>query len=175
MKKLAYITSSVLFYIIASILLFIFLFSILAFFEYKFEIDVPFVEILGNRGKVNVPIFGLGINIPFNYAIIFMWIAMTYYLIYFYAFKEFLRVFVEKRTFKARSLKRLRFFLKLNILPFFYIIVLCFCFFILGKPVRVYEEFFIIFAHLVVAFLVYLYLDVLKKGKHIQEENDLTI
>ncbi|GAB1855261.1 hypothetical protein MHTCC0001_00940 [Flavobacteriaceae bacterium MHTCC 0001] len=175
MKKLSYLTSSVLFYTIASVLSFIFLFSILSFFEYKFGIDFPFVEIIGSRGKVHVPIFNLGINIPFNYAIIFMWIGMAYYTIYFYAFKEFLNIFLQKKMFETRSLKRLRFFLRLNILPLIYIMILCFGFFILGKTVSIKEECFIILAHLVVAFLIYLYLDILKKGKFVQEENDLTI
>jgi hypothetical protein len=175
MKKLAYITSTILFYSIAALQLFIFLFSILSYFEYRFGIQIPFVEILENRAKVKVPILGLGINIPFNYSIFIMWSAMLYYAIYFYAFKEFLRVFIRKEVFEAQSLKRLRFFLKLNFIPLVYILFFTASFILRDVPIRLEDDYFIVFAHLVVAFLIYLYLDILKKGKHIQEENDLTI
>lgn len=175
MKKLAYITSTILFYSIAIILLFIFLFSILSFLEYKFGLQIPFVEVFDGRGKVHVPLLGLGINVPLNYSILIMWTAMAYYIVYFYAFKEFLKVFVEKKVFDIKSLKRLRFFLILNILPLGYIIIFTSSFLIKGIPIRFEDDYFIVFAHLVIAFLIYLYLDVLKKGKYIQEENDLTI
>ncbi|WP_203256463.1 DUF2975 domain-containing protein [Hyunsoonleella ulvae] len=175
MKKLAYISATIVFYFIATVLLFIFIFSALAFLKYKFEIDIPFVDIIDGRGKVHVPLIGLNINVPFNYAIIIMWVAMGYYTIYFYAFKEFLKVFVEKRMFETKSLKRLRFFLKLNILPIVYIVLFTASFLIKGTPIRFEDDYFIVFAHLVIAFLMYLYLDALKKGSHIQEENDLTI
>lgn len=175
MKKLAYVTSKILFYTIAIVLLFIFVFSIFAFLEYKFELDIPFVDVIDRRGKVHVPVLGLNINVPFNYAILTMWIAMAYYIIYFYAFKEFLKVFVKKELFDKRSLKQLRFFLILNILPLSYIIIFTSSFLIKGIPIRFEDDYFIVFAHLVIAFLIYLYLDVLKKGKYIKEENDLTI
>lgn len=175
MKKLAYITSIVLFYSITALLVFVMLFSILSYFEYKFGVQIPFVEILENRAKVKVPILGLRINIPFNYSILIMWTAMSYYAIYFYAFKEFLKVFVEKRMFETKSLKRLRFFLILNIVPLIYIIIFTASFLLKGVAIRLEDDYFIVFAHLVIAFLIYLYLDVLKKGRHVQEENDLTI
>jgi hypothetical protein len=175
MKKLAYITSLILFYFIATILLFVFLFSILSFLEYKFGLQIPFVEVFDGKGKVHVPLLGLNINVPFNYAIFIMWTAMSFYIIYFYSFKEFLRVFVEKNMFEAKSLKRLRFFLILNIIPLAYIIIFTVSFLLKGIPIRLEDDYFIVFAHLVIAFLIYLYLDVLKKGKLVQEENDLTI
>ena len=175
MKKLAFISSSILFYCVATLLIFIMVFSILAFLEYKFDLPIPFVEVLNGRGKVHVPLLGLGINIPFNYAILIMWTAMTYYIIYFYSFKEFLRMFVEKNMFETKSLKRLHFFLILNILPLVYIIIFTASFLLKGIPIRLEDDYFIVLAHLIIAFLIYLYLDILKKGKHIQEENDLTI
>jgi len=132
----------------------------LSFFEYKFGVDIPFVEVFQNRAKVHVPLLGLHINVPFNYAFLIMWSAMLYYGIYFYAFKIFLKIFIEKKIFKTKPLKRLRFFMILNLVPLIY---------------RLEDDYFIVLAHLVIAFLIYLYLDVLKKGKHIQEENDLTI
>ncbi len=175
MKKLAYITSTILFYSIVTLLLFVFLFSILAYFEFKFDINIPFVEIVENRPKINVPILGLRINIPLNYSILIMWTAMTYYAIYFYAFKEFLRVFVKKKMFETKSVKRLRFFLILNIIPLIYIIIFTVSFLVKGVSIRVNDDYFIVLAHLVIAFLVYLYLDALKKGNSVQQENDLTI
>ncbi|MFS4483995.1 DUF2975 domain-containing protein [Hyunsoonleella sp. 2307UL5-6] len=175
MKKLAYVTSKILFYTIAIVLLFLFVFSIFAFLEYKFELDILFVDVIDNRGKVHVPVLGLNINVPFNYAIFIMWIVMAYYIIYFYAFKEFLKVFVKKELFDKRSLKRLRLFLILNMLPLGYIIIFTSSFLIKGVSIRFGDDYFIVFAHLVIAFLIYLYLDVLKKGRYIKEENDLTI
>jgi hypothetical protein len=171
MKKAAYILSKFLFYAYSTLYIFIMIFSILSFFEYYYGADIPFVEIIENYPKVHVPLLGLRINIPMNFAIIIMWIAMFYYAIYFYSFKEFLKVFIKEKMFESQSLKRLRFFLKLNIIPLFYIII----FFISSTPFRLEDDYFIVFAHLVIAFLIYLYLDVLKEGKSIQEENDLTI
>lgn len=175
MKKLAYITSLILFYFIATVLLFVFLFSILSFFEYKLGLQIPFVEVFENHSKIKVPLLGLNIGVPLNYSVLIMWTAMTYYIIYFYAFKEFLKVFVEKRMFETKSLKRLRFFLILNAVPLVYIILFTASFLIKGVAIRFEDDYFIVLAHLVIAFLIYLYLDVLKKGKYIQEENDLTI
>ncbi len=175
MKQIAYIASKVLFYFYLSLYLFIMVFSILSYFEYKFGIQIPFVDIFENHAKVHVPLLGLRIGVPFNYSILIMWIVMSYYAIYFYAFKEFLRVFVEKNMFEIKSLKRLQFFLMLNLISLVYIILFTASFLIKGKAFRLEDDYFIVFAHLVIAFLLYLYLDVLKKGKRVQEENDLTI
>jgi hypothetical protein len=175
MKQTAYITSKLLFYLYLSLYIFIMIFSILSYFEYKFGIQIPFVEIIENRPKVLVPILGLRINIPLNYAILIMWTSMSFYAIYFYAFKEFLRVFVEKNMFEVKSLKRLKFFLILNLIPLIYIILFTASFLIKGSAFRLEDDYFIVFAHLVIAFLLYLYLDIVKKGKRVQEENDLTI
>jgi len=100
---------------------------------------------------------------------------MLYYAIYFYAFKEFLKVFIENKMFEAKSLKRLRFFLILNFIPLIYIIIFTVSILLRGTNFRLVDDYFIVLAHLVIAFLIYLYLDILKKGKHVQEENDLTI
>ena len=175
MKKLAYITSVILFYSFSVLFLFILIFSILSYFEYKFNVDIPFVDILQNRAKVNVPLLGLRINIPFSYSILIMWTAMLFYAIYFYAFKNFLKVFIEKKMFEAKSLKRLQFFLILNLIPLIYIVFFTASFLLKGASIRFEDDYFIVLAHLIIGFLIYLYLDILKKGKHVQEENDLTI
>ena len=175
MKKLAYISSKLLFYFFSLLCVFIMVFSILSYFEYKFGVEIPFVEIIENRPKIHVPILGLRINIPLNYAILIMWSAMLYYAVYFYAFKEFLKVFIETNMFEAKTLKRLRFFLILNCIPLIYIIIFTASFLIRGAKFRLQDDYFIVLAHLVIAFLLYLYLDVLKKGRGIQEENKLTI
>ena len=104
-----------------------------------------------------------------------MWSAMLYYAIYFYVFKEFLKIFVKKNMFEGPSIKRLQFFLILNIIPLIYILIFTASFLIKGVAIRLEDDYFIVFAHLVIAFLIYLYLDALKKGKHLQEENELTI
>lgn len=175
MKKLAYLSAALLFYSIAFLLLFVMVFSMLSYLEYKFGIQIPFVEIIENRAKIHVPLLGLRINVPFNYSILIMWSAMLYYGVYFYAFKNFLKIFIEKKVFETRTLKRLRFFMILNLVPLIYIIVFTLSFLFKGMSIRLEDDYFIVLAHLVIAFLIYLYLDVLKKGKYIQEENDLTI
>lgn len=175
MKNTAYILSKLLFYTYASLYFFIMIFSILSFLEYYYGVDIPFVEVFQNHTKVHVPLLGLRINIPMNYTVLIMWIAMTFYAIYFYSFKEFLKVFIKEKMFESESLKRLRFFLKLNIIPLCYIIIFFISSLIKSMSFRLEDDYFIVFAHLVIAFLIYLYLDVLKKGKAIQEENDLTI
>ena len=151
------------------------IFSILSFLEYKFDIQIPFVEVFENHSKIKVPLLGFRINVPFNYSILIMWSLMLFYLIYFYSFKEFLRVFIKEKMFEDESLKRLQIFLKLNVIPLIYIIVFFALCLVRGLTLRFEDDYVIVLAHLVVAFLIYLYLDVLKKGKHIQEENDLTI
>ena len=175
MKQLAYISSKVLFYFFSTLTLFIMVFSVLSYFEYKFDVQIPFVEIIENRPKINVPLLGLRINVPLNYSIIIMWSAMLYYAIYFHAFKEFLKVFIERKMFEEKSLKRLRFFLILNCIPLIYIVIFSIQFLKKEASFRLHDDYFIVFAHLVIAFLIYLYLDVLKKGKLVQEENDLMI
>ncbi|MDO5972741.1 DUF2975 domain-containing protein [Flavivirga jejuensis] len=175
MKQLAYISSKLLFYIFSILYIFIMVFSILSYFEYKFDIQIPFVEVFENHSKIKVPLLGLNIGVPFNYSILIMWSAMSYYAVYFYSFKEFLKVFVKKKMFETKSLKRLQLFLILNVIPLIYIIIFIISFLIRGAAFRLVDDYFIVFAHLVIAFLIYLYLDVLKKGKYIQEENDLTI
>ena len=175
MKKLAYISSKLLFYSYSILYVFIMIFSILSYFEYKFGVQIPFVEAFENHSKINVPILGLRIGVPYNFGILIMWTAMSFYAIYFYAFKNFLKVFIEKRIFEMKPLKRLRFFMILNLVPLIYIIVFAASFLLRGVSIRLEDDYFIVLAHLVIAFLIYLYLDVLKKGKYVQEENDLTI
>jgi hypothetical protein len=175
MKQLAYFSATLLFYSIASILGFIMLFSIGAYLEYKFGFQIPFVDVIEGKGKVHVPLVGLHINIPFNYSILFMWLGMLYYGIYFYVFKMFLGVFVQENVFESKSAKHLRLFLKLNLIPLIYIVIFIGSIVIKGANFNLQDDYFIVLAHLVIAFLVYLYLDVLNRGKYIKDENDLTI
>lgn len=169
MKKLAYFTSKILFYLFSVILAFIFIFSILSFIAYQYHINIPFVEIIENKPKVFVPLLRLRINIPLNYSIILMWLVMVFYAIYFYAFKEFLKIF------EIKSLKSLRLFLILNLIPFIYIIIFIGSELVNRSEFKLHDDYFIVVAHLVIAFLTYLYLYTVKKGKVLQEENDLTI
>ena len=175
MKQLAYFSATLLFYSIASILGFIMLFSIGAYLEYKFGFQIPFVDVIEGKGKVHVPLIGLHINIPFNYSILFMWLGMLYYGIYFYVFKMFLGVFVQENVFKSKSIKHLRLFLKLNLMPLIYIVIFTGAILIKGANFKLQDDYFIVLAHLVIAFLVYLYLDVLNRGKYIKDENDLMV
>ncbi len=175
MKQFAYFSATLLFYSIASILGFVMLFSIGAYLEYKFGFQIPFVDSIEGGGKVHVPLVGLHVNVPFNASILLMCLSMLYYGVYFYVFKMFLGVFIKKNMFEASSEKYLRLFLKLNLIPLLYIIVFVGAIFVKGADFRLQDDYFIVLAHLAIAFLVYLYLEVLSKGKHIKDENDLTI
>ncbi len=175
MKKIAYIASTLLFYSISALLAFVFLFSILSYFEYRYDWQIPFVDIINSKAKVHVPLLDLHINIPFNYSIIIMWSVMFYYTLFFYALKNFFKVFINNNMFKVKSVKRLKFFMLLNSIPLVYIILFTTSHLIKGVGFRFQDDYFIVLAHFTIAFLMYLYLDVLKKGKHIKDENDLTI
>lgn len=150
-------------------------FSALAFLEYKYEVDIPFVEIYNSRPKIHVPILGLRINAPMNISILLMWISMSFYAVYFYFVKEFAEIFVKSNIFETKSLKHLRSFLTLNLLPLIYITILVISILVRGANFKLEDDYFIVLVHIMIAFLIYLYLDILKKGRNIQEENDLTI
>ena len=175
MKRLIYLFSLFLFYSYTTLFIFVITFSALSFLEYSYGINIPFVELFENHPKVYVPLLGLKINIPMNFAVLIMWTVMSYYAIYFFFVKEFARIFIKSNIFEQESLRRLRFFMILNFIPLVYIIVLVSSIFMRGVNFSLEDDYFIVLAHTVIALLIYLYLDILKKGRYIQKENDLTI
>ena len=58
-------------------------------------------------------------------------------------------MFIKEKMFESQSLKRLRFFLKLNIIPLCYITIFFILPLIKGMSFRLEDDYFIVFAHLV--------------------------
>ncbi|WP_317167237.1 DUF2975 domain-containing protein [Winogradskyella helgolandensis] len=101
--------------------------------------------------------------------------GLVFYVIYFYTLKEFFKVFIEAQVFNAKSLKRLRIFFYINLIPLVYAVVLTIYQVLQNGKFKFEEDQGIAMFHLFIVFLVYLYMDIIKKGNEIQEENDLTI
>lgn len=180
MKKTIYILTRGLFYAFAVFFCFVFIFSILAFVEHYFGWNIPFVDIYDNIGqqyaKISLPFIDFKVEFIFSVIVVIaMWIGLLFYVTYFYALKEFFRVFIEDQVFNHKSLKRLKDFFYINLIPILYALGLSIGQIIKNGHFKFEEDQGIAIFHLLVAFLVYLYMDLLKKGKVLQEENDLTI
>lgn len=180
MKQTIYIISKGLFYALAVFFVFVFVFSILAFTEHQFGWDVPFVELSDSNNGVDtfikIPLTELGISFPFKMnVIVVMWIGILFYVIYFYMLKEFFKVFTEEKVFSLKSLKRLKLFFYINMIPLVYALGLSIYQIIGNGQFKFEEDQGVAIFHLFVAFLVYLYMDIIKKGNLVQQENDLTI
>lgn len=180
MKQIAYTLSRGLFYAFAVFFCFVFIFSILAFVEHYFGWNVPFVDIYNNTGqqyaKISLPFIDFKVEFIFSFLIVIaMWIGLLFYVVYFYTLKEFFRVFIEDEVFNYKSLKRLKTFFYINLIPIVYAVGISIGQLIKDGRFKFEEDQGIAIFHLLVAFLVYLYMDLLKKGKVLQEENDLTI
>ena len=175
MKKLAHLISKITFWgfiIFSCILIPLSLFS---FLEYYFNWDIPFVEIVKREGLDFAKIKNIGVEFWINYTIILMWGTFIYYSIYFYVLQRFFRIFITQKTFEEKSVKKLTLFYKLNFIP---VIVgffgITYRYISLDK-FKFDEPHFFVLIHLIIAFFLYLYLDLIKKGNSIQLENDLTI
>ncbi len=180
MKSIAYFLSNGFFYAFSMFFIFVFVFSILAFAEYNLDWDVPFVELTeeGNNdyATIKIPIMELSVGFVFNVIVAFiMWIGLLFYCIYFYALKEFFKVFIKDNTFSQDSIKKLKLFLRLNLIVMFYGIIWTVIDSIRLDKFQFDEAHFLLLVHGSIAIIVYLYMDVIKKGRKIQEENDLTI
>lgn len=180
MKKATYILSRGLFYTFAVFFCFVFVFSILAFVEHYLEWNIPFVDLYDNLGqsfaKISLPFIDFKVEFIFSFLIVIgMWIGLLFYVIYFYMLKEFFRIFIEDEAFSQKSLKRLKTFLYINLIPIVYALGLTIVQVIKSNQFKFEEDQGIAIFHLVIAFLVYLYMDLLKKGQVIKQENDLTI
>lgn len=180
MKNTAYILSRGLFYAFAVFFCFVFIFSILTFVEHYFGWNIPFVEIYDNSGqqyaKISLPLIDFKVEFIFSFLIVIgMWIGLLFYEVYFYTLKEFFRVFIEDEVFNHKSLKRLKAFFYINLIPIIYALGLSVFQIIKNGHFKFEEDQGIAIFHLLIAFLVYLYMDLLKRGKVLQEENDLTI
>ncbi len=175
MKKLAFIISKITFWgfvLFSSILIPL---SLLSFLEYYFSWDIPFLDIVQRDGLDFGKIKNIGVEFWMNYTIILMWGTFIFYSIYFYVLQGFFRIFILENTFTKQSVERLKLFYKLNFIPVIAgALGIILRYFIYDDTVFDEPHFFVLI-HLIVAFLLYFYLDLIKKGNIIQQENDLTI
>lgn len=170
-----YLLSRIFYYLCAVFTVFIFLSSLLSFFESHFDIDIPMITISKNETSINIPFIKSQIIFFNSFGVFALWLSFGFYALYFYALSEFFKVFTKEKIFTHHSINKLRLFGYLNLLT----PVLVLFYFILERvqniPLRLGSEFILPIPHLCIALFVYLYLDLIKKGKLIQEENDLTI
>lgn len=175
MKKIAYLISKSTFWgflLFTSILIPISLSSLL---EYYFDWDIPFVEIVKREGLDFAKIKNIGVEFWINYTILLIWGTLIFYTIYFNALQKFFKVFISKNTFNKIAVKQLNLFYKLNFIPVIIgFIGILYRYFSLGY-FKFDEPHFFVFIHLVIAFFLYFYQDLITKGNTIQQENDLTI
>lgn len=159
---------------------FIILFSILAFAESNLNINIPFVGVETgvdslSYTRIDIPITDLHVAYQNSFAIVLMWLAFAFYTFYFLTLSKFFKIFTEEEVFTASSVKILKRFMVLNLIPVCagvgYILVT----YIGTHNFRMDSEYLLLIVHSFVALLVYLYLDLLKKGKLVKDENDLTI
>ena len=179
MKQISYFLSKLFFYGFAFFSGFVILFSILSFIEFKVGWDVPFVTVSSEDTEayahIKIPFFELMIGFQLSFKVIAMWFSLLFYTLYFWALKNFFGVFIQEEIFNTASEKKLKLFFKVNLLPvivgFIYIIAGL----LLSKNKIFNEELFPIAIHVIVALMVYFYMDLMQKGRRIQEENNLTI
>lgn len=178
MKKIIYSLSKGFFYAFCMFFLFVFIFSLLAFVEHSFGWDIPLIDINGEKESVfiRIPFTKMGISIVFHVlAFVGMCLGLLFYVVYFYVLKEFFGVFIKKDLFNTDTLERLKRFYQLNFVPLAYALLLS------GERMwrtgqsKLEEDQFLAIFHLLIALSIYLYMDIVKRGKVIQDENDLTI
>jgi hypothetical protein len=175
MKKLAFLFSKIFFWGFTIFSIFALLFSSLSFLEYYFNWNVPFVEIVKRENLDFAKIDIIGLEFWLSYMVILMWFTFIYYSFYFYVLQNFFGIFIANKTFESKSLHQLKKFYKLNFIPVIVGLVgIALRYFIFGDS-HFDEPHFFVLVHLMIAFFLYFYLDLIKKGNEIQQENDLTI
>lgn len=180
MKIILFRSSQVLFYIISCSFLFVFIVSVLSFVEKYGGVNMPFVTMLGNESlhnaQINVPFINATFSYKFSYSILFMWAWLFFYALFFYTLKEFFKIFIRKSVFDKVSINKLKLFLQLNYIPILInLVIILYDYFFSSNGYNFEEEFIFIVFHVCIGLLVYLYLDVFKKAKVLQDENDLMI
>lgn len=175
LPKTIYLLSRIFFYICATFTAFIFLFSTLSFFESHFNIDFPLIATKENQSFINIPFSKLHIEFSNSLGIVGLWVSFGFYALYFYALSEFFKVFTKTQIFTTYSIKKLRLFGYLNLIPPVFILIYLIVEIIQHSSLHMDSEYFLLIPHLCIALFVYLYIDLIKKGKLIQDENELTI
>lgn len=181
MKKIAYTFSKLFFYGFSLLTLFVIVFSLLSFLEHTLGWNVPFVEFEKHNHNgytfVMIPLINLGFGFPTGHILkmLIMFLTLIFYVVYFYSLKGFFKIFVLENTFSSKSIRRLSVFYKLNFIPVIFSFLGVSYGVFIRRRMYFDEEHVFLILHLSIAFLMYLYLDLVKKGQIIQEENDLTI
>ena len=136
---------------------------------------MPLITIVENQTSITIPFSKLHIEFINSFGIIALWLSFGFYAFYFYALSEFFKVFTKTQVFTQHSIKKLQLFGSLNLIPAVFI----FLYFIVERvqsmPLKMDSEYILPIPHLCIALFVYLYIDLIKKGKRVQDENDLTI
>ncbi|WP_397447492.1 hypothetical protein [Polaribacter sp. R77954] len=175
MKKIAYLISKLTFWGFTFFSIITLFFSMLGFLEYKLKWDNSFIEIVKRDGLDFAKIHGIGVEFWLSYAVFLMWATFIFYSIYFYVLQNFFAIFISQKTFEEKSVQQLNKFYRLNYIPVIMgFIGITYRYFSLGY-FKFDEPHFYVLIHLILAFFLYFYLDLITKGNTIQQENDLTI
>ena len=181
MKKIIHIFSKQFFYLFTFVFAFVFIFSVLSFFEYHFGWDIPLVKIEDFNDKlqafVSLPFTDSVIIYPITSVlpVISLLVTLFYYVVFFYVLKDFFAVFTIEKVFTENSLKKLKRFQLINSIAIIAALVLAVIGAVKYSRIVFDEEHLVLIVHIFVAFLIYFYIDLIKKGQRLQEENDLTI
>jgi len=175
MKKTAFLLSKCIFWGFTLFSIIAIPLSLLAFLEYYFNWDFSFIEIVKRDTLDFAKINNIGIEFWLKYTVVSMWATLIFYSVYFYTLKNFFGVFISARTFEEESLKQFIKFYKLNFVPVFIGFIGIIIQFASINKFEFDEPHFFVIIHLIVAFFLYFYLDLIRKGNNIQQENDLTI
>ncbi|APZ46460.1 hypothetical protein BW723_09190 [Polaribacter reichenbachii] len=175
MKKLAYLISKLTFWGFLIFSLILIPLSAFSFLEYYFNWDLPFVDIVKRDGLNFAKIKNIGVEFWLTYTVFLMWGTLIYYSIYFYVLKGFFKIFITQKTFEENSLKKLTLFYRINYIPVIIGFIGITIRYFMHNTLRFDEPHFFVLIHLILAFFLYFYLDLIRKGNYIQQENDLTI
>lgn len=179
MKKVFYLFSKAFFWAFSLFSAFVLLFSIMSFLEYYFNWDIPFIKFFvieeQNYVTIQIPLIKMKVQFLFSFTMLLMWGTFIFYSIYFYALQNFFAVFIAKKTFEESSLKKLNLFYRLNYIPVIVSVIGIVIELFIEQKLIFNEVHFFFILHLLIIFLLYLYLDLVRKGLKIQQENDLTI
>ena len=179
LSQFIYFLSKLFFYVCFAFVLFIIVFSALSFLESTWKIDIPFVELttseIETRTRIQIPLMDMHIGFPNSFLVIFMWLFFVFYAFYFYSLVQFFKIFTQSHVFTKQSVNKLKLFRRLNVVPILLAVAALIVDIARGTGFKMDSEYLLVIVHLFVGLLVYFYLDLVKKGKQVQDENDLTI
>lgn len=180
MKNFIYLLSKLFFYGFSLFTILLTFYSILGVLEFYeiFQFSSVIIEDFGLLGNsfitIILPVIELKIMLRFGFLLLFILASLLFYSYYFYVLKEFFQLFINEKVFVETSLKKLHLFYKINYVPAIVFLGRALLSILKGFPLDT-ELVIISFIHFVIAILLYYYMDLVKKGMQVQEENDLTI